>query len=201
MMLIKKSINNEKKDETSYRKILITAILTALITSTTQYFLQNSQLSNEQEYWEKRYKVENLDKINDKRIQIVDDIYTDILQLEIQAKEIKINAASSKYYTTEKESGNLSNLLIQYHKDLYKNAAKVNIAALYFGNEVDSLIPILGKALEMNFQNNLLIKQSGIKLPEFELNFETIDTLTNSRNAITKAMVTEIIKSSEFKNK
>ncbi|ERM80289.1 hypothetical protein P872_13505 [Rhodonellum psychrophilum GCM71 = DSM 17998] len=196
-----KSSYNEKKIETGYGKILVTAIVTALLTSLTQYFLQNSKLSSEQEYWNKRYEVETIDKINSHRIQLVDEINSELLQLEIKAKEIKINAAASKYYTTPEEVKELTNLMVQYHKDLYLNAAKVHMASLYFGNEVDSLIPVLGKSLELNFQNNLLIKQSGIKLPEFELDFETLDTLTKSRNAITKAMINEIVKSYELKKK
>ncbi len=146
----------DNKDETSYRAIIVTAIITAILTSVAQYFLQNDKLSNEQEYWTKRYQIETVDKINTQRLQLVDDLNKELLQLEIKAKEIKINAAASKYSTDIEEIKNLNKLMVQYHKDLYATAAKIQMAALYFDNKVDSLIPVLGKALELNFQNNLL---------------------------------------------
>lgn len=198
---VEKTKNSEAhKIETGYGKIFATAVLTALLTSITQYYLQNSKLSGDQEYWKKRYTIENIDKINSQRLQIVDDVTKELLLLEVKAKEIKIKAAGSKYFTTTEEINELTNLMIQYHKDSYLCVAKLQMVSLYFGSEVDSIIPILGKALQLNFQNNLLIKQSGVKVPEFELDFETIDTLTNSRTFLTRAMIDEIMNSYKFKN-
>lgn len=190
-----------KKVETSYIKILVTAILTAILTSLSQYFLQENNLSGEQEYWLKRYELEKLDKINSQRLKLVESINSDILQLEIKAKEIKINVAVANYDTSSKKLNELSNLMVQYHKDIYLFAAKTQMASLYFGKEVNSLIPILNKSLELNFKNNLPINKSGIRLSEFELDFKTIDTLTKSRIAILKAMVYEISNSTELKKK
>lgn len=188
------------KDETSYRTILLTAIITAILTSVTQYFLQNDKLSSEQQYWTKRYKIETIDKINSQRLQMVDELTKELLQLEIKAKEIKLSAAAAKYFTNPEEIKALNALMVQYHKDLNLLAAKNQMVSLYFGKEVNSLLPILGKTLELNFQNNLLLKQDGVKLPEFELDFETLDTLTNSRIKLSKAMIEEISKSYELKN-
>lgn len=190
----------DNKKETSYRTILITAIVTAILTVVTQYFLQNDKLSSEQEYWSKRYQIESIDKINDQRMQMVDELTKELLQLEIKAKEIKINSAASKYFTKPEEMKELNDLLVQYHKDQNFFAAKIQMVSLYFGKEVNSLIPVLGKTLELNFKNNRLIMQSGVKLPEFELDFETLDTLTKSRLKLTKAMIEEISKSYELKS-
>jgi len=190
----------DEKKETSYKAIIVTAILTAILTSFTQYFLQKDKLSSEQDYWRKRYQIETIDKINSQRLQMVDELNKELLQLEIKAKEIKINSAASKYFTTPEEMKELNALMVQYHKDLYLYVAKTQMASLYFGKEVNSLIPILGKTIELNFQNNLLTKQGGVKLPEFELDFETIDTLTKSRLKLTKAMLEEISKSYELKS-
>ncbi|MFN0188650.1 MAG: hypothetical protein ACKVQV_08110 [Bacteroidia bacterium] len=191
----------ENSNRGNYTTILVTAIVTAILTVATQYFLQNDKLSSEQEYWNKRYKVESIDKINSQRLQIVDELTKELLQLEIKAKEIKINTAASKYFTQPEEVKALSDLMVQYHKDLNFFAAKIQMTSLYFGKEVNDLIPIVGKTLELNFQNNLLIRKGGIKLPEFDLDFETIDTLTKSRLKLSKAMIEEINKSYELKNK
>jgi hypothetical protein len=192
---------SKKIFQIGYVKILVTAILTAIITSICQFALQKSQLLDEHDYWNKRYDIENIDKLNNKRIELVDEINKELLLLEIQAKEIKLKAAGIKYYSTTEQVKELSSLVAQYNKDIYLNAAKVSLASFYFSNEVDSLIPVLGKALELNFQHNLLTLQPGIKIPEFELDFETLDTLTKTRNAITKAMINEIVSSYQLKSK
>lgn len=189
------------KNGTGYGKILITALLTAILTSITQFFLQNSKLSDEQEFWRKRYEIENIDKVNNIRLLQLDELNKDLLQLEVKAKEIKIKAVITNYSSTMKEIEELTELLVQYHKDLYTCTAKLQMASLYYGGEVDSLIPKLHSALQLNFQNNLLVKQNVIKLPEYELDFETIDTLTKLRMSITQAMVNELFKSYELKYK
>ncbi len=190
----------EKKEEASLKTIIVTAVVTAILTSLTQYILQNDKLNSEQDYWRKRYQIESVDKINSQRLQMVEELNKDLLQLEIKAKEIKINTAASKYFTKPEDMQELYTLMVQYHKDLYLYAAKCQMASLYFGNEVNTLIPKVGKALELNFQNNLLTKKNGVTLPEFELNFETIDTLTNIRLKLTKAMVEEIANSYKIKD-
>lgn len=190
----------EKKEETGLKTIIVTAVVTAILTSLTQYFLQKDKLTSEQDYWRKRYQIESVDKINSQRLQMVEELNKDLLQLEVKAKEIKINTAASKYYTKPEEMQELNALMVQYHKDLYLYAAKMQMASFYFGNEVNALIPKVDKALELNFQNNLLTKKNGVPLPEFELNFETIDTLINTRLKLTKAMVEEIANSYKIKD-
>lgn len=187
----------EKNSEAGYGKILITALVTALLTSVTQYFLQNSKMSGEQEYWKKRYNVEYTDKVNSQRLQLIEDINKGELELEIQAKEIKIAALVCKYSHEEEEAKNLTKLLVQYHKDLYVYSAKLQMAAIYFGKEVNNLIPSLERTLELNFNNNLLLNEFEVSLPESELNFETIDKLRKSRIKLLKAMINEISKSNE----
>jgi hypothetical protein len=135
---IKSTNNKDDKSETGYGKILITALLTAVLTSITQFFLQDSRLSGEQEYWRKRYEIESIDKINAQRLQLVDDINKELLLLEVKAKEIKINVAASKYLADPEETKALTGLMVQYHKDLNLFTAKIQMASLYFGSEVDS---------------------------------------------------------------
>jgi hypothetical protein len=193
------NIMTENSNKVNYKTILVTAIVTASLTVATQYFLQNDKLSSEQEYWNKRYRIESIDKINSQRLQIVDELTKELLQLEVKANEIKINTAASKYFTKPEEMKALNDLMVQYHKDLNFFAAKIQMTSLYFGKEVNNLIPIVGKTLELNFQNNLLTKQDGTKISEFDLDFETIDTLTQSRLKLSKAMIEEISKSYELK--
>jgi hypothetical protein len=188
------------KTETGFSKILLTAILTAIFTTITQYFLQKDKLSSEQKYWGKKYEIETIDKVNSQRLKILDEITQDLLQLEVKAKEIKVAAAASKYFQTPENAKELLNLAVQYHKDLNSYSAKAQMTSIYFDKNVDSIIPILGEALTLNYQNNLLRNSSEIKLPEFELNFETIDALTKTRISLAKAMFEEIIESYKLKN-
>ena len=187
------------KSETGYGKIFLTALLTAILTSSTQYLLQSSKLLEEHDFWRKRYEIEKVDKVNSNRLLLLDDLNKELLQLEVKVKEIKIKAVISNYSITSEEIKELTELLVQYQEDFYLCAAKIQMASLYFGDEVDSLIPKLEQALQLNFQNNLLLKDSGLKLPEYELDFETMDTLTTIRHSLAKAMINEIYKSYGFK--
>lgn len=190
-MKVNNDTNNGIKD-TGYGKILITAILTALLTSISQYFLQNRKMSDEHLYWQKRYEIENLQKLNSQKIQLIDDINRELLQLEVKAKQIKIEFAASRYFTDKEDAKELSNMVVQYHKDLYLFSAKVQTANIFFGQDVDRLFPALDNALALNYQNNLLRPQTDSILPEFELDFETIDTLEKIRLALIRVMLTEI---------
>ncbi|MDO6814066.1 hypothetical protein [Tenacibaculum soleae] len=190
---------SKKENKIGFGKIVLTAIITALITTISQSYLQSRQLDKELSSWKEKYDIESIDKINDTRIRMLEDVNEQILQLEIQAKEIKLEVAVSKYYTKPEQRDRLSELMVQYHKDLYRNASKMHIASLFFGNKVDSLIPLLGKSLTQNFQHNLMFDSNRIKIPELEFDFETTDSLTNMRNTITQQMAKEIMESYELK--
>lgn len=190
---------SKKENKIGIGKIVLTAVITALITTISQSYLQSRQLDKELSSWKEKYDIESIDKINDTRIRMLEDVNKQILQLEIQAKEIKLEVAVSKYYTKPEQAERLSELMVQYHKDLYRNASKMHITSLFFGNKVDSLIPLLGKSLTQNFQHNLMFDSNRIKFPELEYDFETTDSLTNIRNTITQQMAKEIMESYELK--
>ncbi|WP_210352889.1 hypothetical protein [Sphingobacterium tabacisoli] len=118
--------------------------------------------------------------------------------MEVKAKEIKILAATMKYNKTMEGYKKLNDLTIQYYKDLYQNVAKFQIASTYFDESVDSILAKLSNALYLNFQNNLLTDESyETTPPELKTDFETIDTLINSRVLLFNSMMNEIAKSYE----
>jgi replicative superfamily II helicase len=190
---------SKKENKIGFGKIVLTAVITALITTVSQTYLQSRELDKELSSWKEKYNIESIDKINDTRIRMLENVNEQLLQLEIQAKEIKLEVAVSKYYTKPEQGERLTELMVQYNKDLYRNASKMHIASLFFGNKVDSLIPLLGKSLNQNFQHNLMFDSNRIKLPELEFDFETTDSLTNMRNIITQQMAKEIMESYELK--
>jgi len=179
-----------KEEKSTLKTIIITSVITALLTGTTQYFLQKNQLSNEQDYWKVRYNIENVQNMNNVRLRLLEDISNGILQLEVQAKEIKILNASAKYSKNPDDIKRLNDLLIQYHKDLYKVSSKMEIASIYFDKKVDNKLLKLGDALTENFQNNLL--KPSVKLPdipELNLDFETIEKLPKVKKEVYEEML------------
>lgn len=175
---IQETNNSEKKSENNFKTILSTAIITSFLTVFTQYFLQKSQLSEEQNYWKKRYNIERVQGINDQRLKLIEEISEGILQLEYQAKQIKIQSAVVKYLNDEKQIDEFKELTLKYHKDLYLLASKMEIASIYFDEKVDKNLMKLSEALIQNYQNNYTKNtDSKIQIPEFNQDFETIDKL------------------------
>lgn len=170
--------SSTKKDDSNLKTIILTAIITALLTTITQYFLQKNQLSNEQDYWEKRYNIEEIKDVNTVRFNLIKEISEGILQLEFQAKEIKIQNVAVKYSNSKLDIEHLHKLTINYQKDLYRITSKMEIASIYFDNKVDKLLLKLGDALTENYENNY-VKNSveGPHLPEFDLDFNSIEKL------------------------
>lgn len=63
-------------------------------------------------------------------------------------------------------------------------------------SSVDSILPKLSNALYLNFQNNLLTDEYyETTPPELKTDFETIDTLINSRVLLFNSLMNEIAKS------
>jgi hypothetical protein len=167
------------KDKSDLKIIIITSIITTLLSTIAQYALQKNQLSNEQSYWTKRYNIENLQRTNDVRMKIIEDLSSEILQLEVQAKEIKLQSVVVQYEKNEQNLEELKQLVIKYHKDLYKVSSKIEIASVYFDNNVDINLQKLGKALADNYQNNYIKEStSDTSLIEFNRDFETIEKLS-----------------------
>ncbi len=191
---------SKSSDNVGFKKILLTAIITALITTISQSFLANRKLKNEQEIWRNRYNIETIDKLNDKRFELIEEVNQGLLQLEIKAKEIKILAAAVKINPNTPDLKHLNDLMIKYHKDLYLNQSKIQMTALFFDKEVKDVIPTLNKTLEMNFNNNLSFIDNKIELAGFDIDFETIDTLSQTRVKLITTMSNEIREAYEFKN-
>ncbi|WP_119789935.1 hypothetical protein [Flavobacterium anhuiense] len=170
--------SSNKKEDSNLKTIVLTAVITSLLTGITQYLLQKNHLSNEQDYWKKRYNIEEVKDVNTVRFNLIKEISEGILQLEIQAKEIKIQSALVKYLNSKEEIEQLTKLTINYQKDLYRITSKMEIASIYFGKNVDNLLLKLGNALTENYEHNY-VKNSikGPHLPEFDLDFNTIEKL------------------------
>ena len=202
MTKLKKCMEKVKKHSIS--EILLTALITAIITSICSFLLTRNQLSKEQEYWEKRLSKERSINILDKQISLFEEVNSRILELEVMAKEIKILAPVFNSYTTMLKYGESNNAkginefhekLVDYHKKLYSFSSKIQLLPLYFTKGVDSLIEPLGKSLEANYKNNLIIGEDiDFKNIQsyFDKDFETIEALTNSRIYLLKAMIEDI---------
>lgn len=197
-----KDKKSQKNDKSDLKTIILTAIITAFLTVITQYFLQKNQLSNEQDYWKERFNIENVQNINNVRLKLIEEISEGILQLEIQAKEIKIQSAFVKYSPNNDNLEELRQLTIKYHKDLYRISSKMEMASIYFDNDVDKELLRLGNALTENYQNNYQ-KNSNLEvnIPEFNLDFETIEKLSKIKKETFEIMLKNMNKDFEQTNK
>ena len=99
---------SEKKGNIGLGKIILTAVITAVITTLSQSYLQSRQMKKELTSWKEKYNIETIDKINDTRIKMLEEINEQLLQLEIQAKQIKIEAAVSNRYTSPEQAERLT---------------------------------------------------------------------------------------------
>lgn len=183
----------ESKSEnrkSNFKTIVITSIITAFLTGISQFFLQKKQLSDEQDYWKKRYNIETVKAFNENRFRIIEELSSEILQLEVQAKEIKIQSAVLKYSKDIKSLDEMKELVKKYHKDLYRTAAKMEIASIYFDKEVDDKLIKLSDALTENYNNNYVdFHSSNIDIPEFNLDFETIKKVPKTKKEVFEAMI------------
>ena len=55
-------------------KIVATAVLTAILTLVSSWFLLYKQLGKEQEYWTKRSNIERLQNLSNSQIKLFEDI-------------------------------------------------------------------------------------------------------------------------------
>jgi len=215
MRIVKKYLEKmrkylEKARKHSISEILLTALITAVITSICSFLLTRNQLSKEQEYWEKRLLKERAINILDKQISLFEEVNSMILELQILTKEIKILAAKFNINSTmlkygdnsnSKEFDELYNKLVDYHKKLYSHSSKIQMLPLYFTNGVDSLIEPLRKTLELNYKNNFIIgEEVDLKNIQsyFDKDFETIEELENVRTNLLKAMIDDISRTNKL---
>lgn len=176
------------------KTIILTAIITTILTVITQYFLQRNQLANEQDYWKKRFNIENANNVNNLRIKYIEEISSSIYQLEIQVKEIKILKDIVEVSKSDDDYKELNKLLMQYHKELYALASKMEIASLYFDEDVKSELDKLGKAITKNFQNKNGELENDSKIIKPDLRFESIEDLQNAKKNTFDLMLQKIHK-------
>lgn len=189
----------EKKKSIGIKEIILTAVITGIVTSLFQFWLMNESFSKERELWKDQYKTEFIDNHNQQKMKYLEEINESLLQLEIKAKEIKLLAAGLKAIPIEKDAEKLNDLMVQYHKDLFILSSKAQMATYYFGPEVDNVIPELSAALTKNYNNNLIFIEGTPDLPEFNLDFETIEELTNTRIKLLNAMYEDITETYQVK--
>jgi hypothetical protein len=193
---------------TAFLKIASTAILTAILTLVSSWFLLYRQLSKEQEYWTKRAKIERLQNLSATQIKLFEEINKMILDCELLAKEVKLDQVEfatrltgpksireSKDLITGKQ---LQEKIIGYHHRLYELGSKLQMAGIYFGNAVDKPIKELGKALEKNYMNNSIMnvpieKQTLVDVLEYyKKDFGPMEILEKNRTVLLDSMSRQI---------
>lgn len=199
----------DNKDKGEFSKIILTAIVTSALTLASSYFLLVKQYKTEEEYWSKRSRTERLQNLLNNQIKLFEEINSGILSTEVMAKELKLDAveftAMIKILQTDKETGNLitgkefQEKQVAYHNKINELGAKLQMAELYFGNGIDTIIKDLGSSLEANYKHNLIFKDSlstenlNSVLEYFKRDFETIEVLEKNRLKIIKAMRTDML--------
>jgi hypothetical protein len=196
------------------KEIVITALLTAVLTLTSSYFLIFSQLDMEHDYWKKRTQSERLTSLLDRRIEVMEGINKDILIFEILAENFKMYSidfiTNTKLLELEKKAtremikdGGIERRAFQKKseeitKHIYILASKLQMAEMYFDNNVDELIRPLSAAIEKNYSHNLALSSTIDQLDADSLekllkkDRKSIEVLKIQRLKIIKAMRIEI---------
>jgi len=181
-------------------EIVLTAVITAILTSVSSFILTRSQLSQEQVYWEQRLQKERLVEMLDRQIALYEEINTGILNTESLARELKIRGSEFNVNISMARLGKqdikeintaFQEKAMEYHKHIYNFSGKLQLIPLYFSNRVDSLINPLRIALENNGNHNLSIGDvvELDKIKEYlNKDYETIEELKDVRMKILKAM-------------
>ncbi|MCF8337923.1 MAG: hypothetical protein K9I74_08065 [Bacteroidales bacterium] len=196
----------EKQKETkrfSLTEIILTAIITALLTSISSFFLTKSKLKQEQNYWQKRLVTERLVKIHDRQISLYEEINTGILETEALARELKLMASQYNVYASIATLGsdNYKNFKafhndfmekkFEYIKYIHSFSGKIQLIPMYFTTRVDTLIEPLRVALQNNIAKQLSIGEK-VELDSiseiYNNDYETIKELTDTRINILKTM-------------
>lgn len=185
-------------------KIIITALVTAIATSIVQYQLINYKLKKDQSYWKKRYGVEYMSKIIDKKMDYMDEMNNEILQLEVLAKDIKLKTVEMNGSQSVKskidKAAEIRLMGVEYQKKVNLHSGRIQMISFYFGDNIDSLIPLHRTALEENFKNNLFLSTEFDSLNidnQLDADFNTIEQLTNIRLQLVQEMYKEILEDAE----
>ena len=179
--------------EFSLAAIIITSLLTAILTFAVTSITTNNRLKKEQEYWTKRYVIERVEKITDNRYQLLEKINSEILNLEVKAKEIKLLAAKIKGESCLKEKLKqfviINPKMMDYNVLTNKSGSTIQMVSLLFGeslkDEIEELTNSMNKNYEVSFDSDPKIIDP---LEYFKDNFDTIQELTDSRLILIKKM-------------
>ena len=125
------------------------------------------QISGSQDAWVEQQRFNRREKTVDTQVQLMEEINSKILDLELFAKRIKQEKAGVAVQyalsaTAKKEGeeyefdggGKLSEILdmsVEYHRDLTELASRAQIMILYFGPSVSEQLRQLTVQLEANF--------------------------------------------------
>ena len=189
--------------EFSLPAIIITSLLTGLLTYVVTIKTTNQRLEKEQDYWTKRYVIERVEKITDKRYEFLERINSEILNLEVKAKEIKLYAARIKGESCLKEQLKLFDIvnpkMMEYNVLINESGSTLQMVSLLFGEqlkpEIDNISAAMNKNYKISFESNPQITDP---LDYFKENFDTIDELQKTRPEFIKRMY-EIINSDQEK--
>ena len=186
------------------KDILFTAIITslfaALFAALSSYFLTSHQLKKEQDYWENRFARERLLAIQDKQMNIYEDVNSKILEAMVLAKEIKIYTPAYRSYLSALKSGvviskdtfdpnEFHQKLATYHKHLFELSSKLDMTGLYFNRETVLYTDTVRMFLTKNFQNDLYLTDENIPS---DLNVETIPELDSCRFKLIQYMMSDM---------
>jgi hypothetical protein len=205
-----------RKDQSELLKIILTAVITTILTLCSSYFLLTRQFEKEQQYWVKRTKTERLQNLLDRQTQLFEEINSGILRSEVMAKDLKLYAVEfTVRLKGEQQLQEMVNLAsskeieekqVAYQNQLNELASKIQMAELYFGVGVDTLIRDLGNSFGKNFRHNLIFQDSfssmslSSALEFFKKDFETIDLLQQNRLKFLKAMRADMLVNSDQLN-
>ncbi|KGR32555.1 hypothetical protein OA39_05109 [Vibrio campbellii] len=197
------------------KEIIFTAILSALLTVSGSYYLMNSQLTAEQDYWLNRQTQELAEKKLNKQVELLESFNEIYLNLQLQSMKAMMGAAKFKAdlhicyqamelnYSEYKCDTKVEERLKEkqrYQQQVYKLSVLMQMFPLYFSDEVTSKVPVIHTALVKN--NEKLEELSAYEVKGkyldteatvyFEREMETSPDFEKARTEVIDAMLREI---------
>nr|WP_320015681.1 hypothetical protein [uncultured Desulfobacter sp.] len=196
----------DNNSSTNWKDILITAVLTSVLTLGCSYFIMKSQLSEEQKYWSERFRTERAQDILNKKVTLLEELNSGILESEVLAKEIKLSFSSFNALMElcrvdpkcDINNVEFNKKVVNYHKYINRLAAKFQMVPVYFPNDIALIVEPLSRAIELNYEANAkTLIDFSITDPKktkdyFERDFNTVGELTKIRLKLIKKMLDDI---------
>lgn len=123
---------------------LATLVLTPLLAG----FVVSYQLGRERRIWLEQQTFERSEAYLDRKLNLMEDINTRVLRLEISARKIKQDSSSIaanyalqastdfKYNTQLGDTSQLLDEIVKYHYDLAELGSRFQTAVVFFGADV-----------------------------------------------------------------